>query len=89
MFSTTVPKSDPGPSSAAECADCHHAFTDRLEMQWDVRLPDGSFLIVCSACFQKREANRAPVDDDAPVEGTTSVLSMKSTKPGPAKKRKK
>lgn len=75
----------PPPPKADECADCHKKFTDRLETRWDVHMPDGTYIVVCSPCFQKRDAVRAPVDESEPPSGTTSVLKAPKKK---AKKKK-
>ncbi|MDE1819579.1 MAG: hypothetical protein KGJ23_06305 [Euryarchaeota archaeon] len=66
------------------CADCHKKFTDRLETRWDVHMPDGTYIVVCSPCFQKRDAVRAPLDDLPPPSGKTSV--MKTEKKSKKKK---
>jgi hypothetical protein len=80
---TGKPPSDAPPPKADECSDCHKKFTDRLETRWDVHMHDGTYIVVCSPCFQKRDSARAPVDDDEPPQGTTSVLKA------PKKKSKK
>ncbi len=69
------------PPAADQCADCHKRFTDRLETRWDVHMPDGTYIVVCSPCFQKRDAARAPLDDLPAPSGRTSVLKTeKKTK---------
>lgn len=78
----TKPDPAAAPASKAECADCHHKFTDRLETQWDVHMPDGTYIVVCSPCFQKRDAARATEPDDKPVAGSTAVWKTdKKAKP--------
>jgi hypothetical protein len=78
-----VTKPEPSASpTPGQCADCHHKFTDRLETQWDVHMPDGTYIVVCSPCFQKRDAARAPEQEEKPISGSTSVWKTeKKAKP--------
>lgn len=79
----TKPGSSRPTAPATACADCGHEFADRSETRWDVHLPDGDYIVVCSACFQKRDDARTTSDDDeGPIEGSTAVLRMnKKSKP--------
>ncbi len=79
------PEPAQGPSA---CADCGKPFADRFQMRWDVRTKDGSFLVVCSSCFERREAARAPPPDDLPApEGTTALLKLPRSTSGKARKK--
>lgn len=45
-------------------------------------MPDGTYIVVCSPCFQKRDAARATEPDDKPVAGSTAVWKTdKKAKP--------
>lgn len=44
-----------------ECADCHTSFANRSVTHWDVHLPDGSYVTVCTPCFDRRDQAR-PVE---------------------------
>lgn len=79
--------SSPGQGPSA-CADCGKPFADRFQMRWDVRTKEGGYLVVCSSCFERREAERAPPPDDLPApEGTTALLKLPRRTSGKARKK--
>lgn len=69
------------PPRVMECADCHTSFKDRTITEWDVHLPDGTYVTVCTPCFEKRDAARPPLKRDrSPIQGKTAVLGLKKKK---------
>ncbi|MDE1821918.1 MAG: hypothetical protein KGJ23_13860 [Euryarchaeota archaeon] len=54
------PKKEPKVEAprAMECADCHKSFADRHVFHWDVHLPEGGYVTVCTPCFEKRDQSR-------------------------------
>ena len=46
------------PPRIMECADCHTSFASRSVFHWDVHLPEGGYVTVCTPCFEKRDRSR-------------------------------
>ena len=46
------------PPRVMECADCHTSFASRSVFHWDVHLPEGGYVTVCTPCFEKRDQSR-------------------------------
>lgn len=72
------------PPRVMECADCHKSFANRSITEWDVHLPDGTYITVCTPCFEKRDQARP--GDDAPEKPPKAPAKAKPK--APAKKKK-